>query len=84
MKYYMEYLTFEELNYLIDEYKIPHNVKLQSDSGWEGDETDMCGIYYNQKENTIIFTQYFSDYETRYTEKNGWIKLMKKFDKEVK
>lgn len=80
----MEYLTFEELNYLIDEYKIPHNVKLQSNSGWECGETDICGIYYNQKENTIIFTQNFSDFENNYVEENGWIKLINKFDKEMK
>jgi hypothetical protein len=69
------YLTFEELTYLINKYKIPHNVRLQSDSGWECNATDMCGIYYNKKENIIVFTQKF-DVIDIYTKKDGWIKLI--------
>jgi hypothetical protein len=70
------YLTFEELTYLINKYKIPHNVRLQSDSGWECNETDMCGIYYNKEKNIIIFTQTFDKFEREYTEENGWTKLI--------
>ena len=71
----MENLTFEELNNIIEKYNIPKNVVLMSDSEWECDPTDMLGIYYNEKENIIMFTQYFSDSETYYTDKNGWKKL---------
>lgn len=56
-------MTFEKLQALIEKHNIPSNVKLLSDSGWECDETEMDGVYYNEKENHIIFTQEFSDYE---------------------
>ena len=58
-----EIMTFEKLNNLINKYNIPKNVHLLSDSGWECDETEMCGVYYNKKQNIIIFTQYISEYE---------------------
>lgn len=50
-------MTFEKLKELIEKYNIPNNVKLLSDSGWELSETEMDGIFYNQKENHIVFTQ---------------------------
>ena len=57
-------MTFEKLKELIEKHNIPSNVKLLSDSGWECNETDMNGVFYNEKENHIIFTQsYQEDYE---------------------
>ena len=56
-------MTFEKLKELIEKYNIPSNVKLLSDSGWECDETEMDGVFYNEEENHIIFTQEFSEYE---------------------
>lgn len=50
-------MTFQRLYKIIEANNIPHNVKLLSDSGWECDPTDMNGIFYNEKENIIIFTQ---------------------------
>jgi hypothetical protein len=70
------YLTFEELTYLINKYKIPHNVRLLSDSGWECSATDMCGVYYNKQRNIIVFTQEFNEFEKNYTQEYGWIKLI--------
>lgn len=52
-------MTFEKLKELIEKYKIPSSVTLLSDSGWECDETEMDGVFYNKKENHIIFTQDF-------------------------
>ena len=57
-----EIMTFEKLSKLIDKYNIPKNVHLLSDSGWECDETEMCGVYYNEKENKIVFTQSINEY----------------------
>ena len=68
-------MTFNELNNLIKKYNIPSNVILQSDSGWECDETDMDGIYYNKTKNIIVFTQDFSKYESKYIIENGWEEL---------
>lgn len=51
------YLTFEKLSNIIEKYNIPKNVHLMSDSGWECNATEMNGILYNEKENTIVFKQ---------------------------
>lgn len=50
-------MTFELLNKIIDKYNIPHNVHFMSDSEWECNATEMNGIWYNRKENILIFTQ---------------------------
>lgn len=50
-------MTFELLNKIIEENNIPQDVHLMSDSGWEYDETEINGVYYNRKENVLIFTQ---------------------------
>lgn len=62
-------MTFEKLKKLIEKYHIPSNVKLLSDSGWECDTTEMNGVYYNEKENHIIFTQESSIYNINYENK---------------
>lgn len=51
-------MTFEKLNELIQTHHIPSDVTLMSDSGWECDATHMDGVYYNEEENVIVFTQY--------------------------
>lgn len=80
-----EIMTFEKLNNLIDKYNIPKNVHLLSDSGWECCETEMCGVYYNKKQNIIIFTQKHSEYE-KYDKRNknyiGGFIAVKDSDKE--
>ncbi len=50
-------MTMEILEQVIKENNIPHNVHFMSDSGWECDPTEMDGIFYNRKSNTIVFTQ---------------------------
>lgn len=64
-----EIMTFERLNNLINKYNIPKDVHLLSDSGWECWETEMSGVYYNKKQNVIIFTQEISENE-RYDKRN--------------
>lgn len=64
-------MTFEKLNNLIDKYNIPKDVHLLSDSGWECCETEMCGVYYNEKENVIIFTPEISEFE-KYDKRNKY------------
>ena len=63
-------MTFEKLKELIEKHNIPTDVKLLSDSGWECNETDMDGVYYNEKENHIIFTQEFDEYNNYYDNKD--------------
>ena len=56
-------MTFEQLSNIIAENNIPHDVELQSDSGWECCETDMDGIYYDEQNKRLIFTQSGNVYE---------------------
>lgn len=66
-------MTLERLIDLCKKYNISNNVILQSDSGWECSETDMDGVYYNKKENKIIFTQKIDKYDYYYEHKEeGW------------
>lgn len=55
-------MTFEILEGIIKKHNIPKDVQLLSDSGWECDETEMNGVFYNAEENHIIFTQYSNEY----------------------
>ena len=64
-------MTFDMLEKIIKENNIPSNVKLQSDSSWECGPTEMDGVYYNKKENTITFTQEGSVYDTEYYNTEG-------------
>lgn len=64
-------MTFDKLKELIEKYNIPGNVTLLSDSGWEVEETDMDGVFYNEAENHIIFTQEFSEFE-KYTNRKNY------------
>lgn len=67
-------MTLKELNNLCFKYNINDNVILNSDSGWECCATEMDGVYYNKKENIIVFTQKFSEFE-EYYENKDWIEL---------
>lgn len=51
-------MTFAQLNKLIEIHHIPSDVTLMSDSGWECDATPMDGVYYDEEDNVIVFTQY--------------------------
>lgn len=73
-------MTFAELNKIIEENHIPHDVKLMSDSGWECSATDMNGVYYNRERNEIVFTQRTMkcDYDGNIVDapyKNGYVAL---------
>ena len=67
-------MTFEKLKELIEKYNIPSNVKLLSDSGWECDETEMDGVFYNEIENHIVFTQEF-EFGGKYLRNEDYIML---------
>ena len=58
-------MTFKFLQKLIKDNNIPEDVKLLSDSGWECFETEMNGVWYSEKDNTIVFTQ-GTDYDGDY------------------
>lgn len=77
-----KFMTFEYLSEFIQQYNIPHNVRLMSDSGWECDATDMNGILYNEKENIIVFTETSDDRSegADYRKSNGWELLSKKWE----
>ena len=71
-------MTKGKLIKIFADYNIPDDAVLMSDSGWECNETEMDGVYYSPEENTVIFTQHFSEYERDYTEEHGFIKLISK------
>lgn len=43
-----------------------------SDSGWDCFETDTDGVWYNEEEKEIVFTQDGDKYEKNYFGKPGW------------
>ena len=65
-------MTAGELFNIFRQNNIPNDALLMSDSGWEGSATDMDGVYYNKSENTVVFTQEISKYDSYY-ESNEWI-----------
>lgn len=70
-------MTFKKLTKIIIDNNISEDVELQSDSGWECGETDMDGVYYNKKENLIIFTQEENEYQS-YSRDKDFVGLNKK------
>ena len=62
-------MTYNLLSEIMNQYNIPGNVHFMSDSGWECDATEMNGIYYNRKTNTIVFTQV---YAKKYSDSDEW------------
>lgn len=67
-------MTVKELNRILTANNIPEDATLMSDSGWECCASDMDGVYYNSKENIIVFTQYFSEF-CKYENNAEWIKV---------
>ena len=53
-------MTLCELKQICEECNIPDDAILMSDSGWECSATDMNGVYYNAKTNTVVFTEHIS------------------------
>ena len=67
-------MTVKELKQILTINNIPEDARLMSDSGWECCATDMDGVYYNPKENIVVFTQHFSEFE-KYEEKADWVRV---------
>lgn len=65
-------MTIGEFSKLIKDNNIPEDVTMLSDSGWECSATDMDGIYYNEEEQEIVFTQNGNKYERKYYNKPEW------------
>lgn len=53
----LKLMTIQLLCQIIEENKIPKDVHIMSDSGWECGSTEMDGLFYHRKSNTIVFTQ---------------------------
>lgn len=75
-------MTFKRLEELIIKNNIPKDVKLMSDSGWECCETEMNGVYYNQNDNCIIFTQTCDKY-CEYEKLKNWKRLSNRFERKL-
>ena len=74
-------MTFDILQKIIKENNIPSNVHLTSDSGWECDATEMNGVYYNEAENEIVFTQNGNKYDHPYHDSEEWKNIYSADDK---
>ena len=61
-------MTLCALKQICEKHNIPDDVTLMSDSGWECDSTHMDGVYYNEKDNVIVFTQYPTSYDYYFKE----------------
>ena len=72
-------MTVKELKQILTTNNIPEDARLMSDSGWECCATDMDGVYYNPKENIVVFTQE-EDYSD-YCKKPEWVRVEVKDDK---
>lgn len=70
-------MTIGEFKKIIKKFNIPEDVTMLSDSGWECSETDMDGIWYNEEEKEIIFTQTGKEYDY-YFGKPEWVLLHSK------
>lgn len=68
-------MTIEKFKKIIEKFNIPEDVTMLSDSGWECSETDMDGIWYNEEEKEIVFTQKGNEYDRYYFNKPEWILL---------
>lgn len=65
-------MTFATLKKIIADNDIPDDVHFMSDSGWECSATDMDGVYYNKRENTIVFTQEEQPDYDYYSQSDEW------------
>ena len=65
-------MTIGEFKKIIQKNNIPEDVTMLSDSGWECSETDMDGVWYNEEEKDIVFTQNGDEYESDYFGKPEW------------
>ena len=75
-------MTVKELKQILTTNNIPEDARLMSDSGWECCATDMDGVYYNPKENIVVFDQSYK--YSDYNDKPEWIKIEAKSEEEVK
>lgn len=68
-------MTIEKFKKIIEEFHIPEDVTMLSDSGWECSETDMDGIWYSEVKKEIVFTQVGDKYDKQYFDKPEWVLL---------
>lgn len=68
-------MKLKELYEIMKRNNIPEDVRLQSDSGWECSETDIGIIYYNKKQNRLVFLQKEEWQVYNYNEDKNWEKL---------
>lgn len=66
-------MTIAKLNRILRENNIPEDATLMSDSGWECCASDMDGVYYRFEDNTVVFTQDYSN--SFYNKRPDWVKL---------
>ena len=66
-------MTVKKFLEIVKENNIPEDVLMLSDSGWECCATVMDGIWYNKKDNQLVFTQceYLSN--RYYKEDDNWV-----------
>ena len=63
-------MTYQKLRTIIEHHKIPENVRLMSDSGWECGATEMDGVYYHRAKNVLVFTQ--NEQYNKYNNDTEW------------
>ena len=67
-------MNYGTLKKIFKKHNIPDDARLMSDSRWECDATDMNGVFYNETENIVVFTQQSKSWDCFYTT-NEWKSL---------
>ena len=65
-------MTIKDFYKIVQDNNIPDDVTMESDSGWQCCESDMDGVYYNEEEKRIIFTQNGDLFESHWYGQEGW------------
>lgn len=67
-------MTLFDLLETLNRNNIPQDAKIMSDSGWECSVTDVNGLYYNAKQNTVVLVQFVAE-NSKYLKKKDWVAL---------
>ena len=67
-------MTLFDLLETLNRNNVPQDAKIMSDSGWECSATNVNGLYYNAKQNTVVLVQFVAE-NSKYLKKKGWVEL---------
>ena len=69
-------MTIGMLNRIIENFHLPPDTEIQTDSGWECDPTEVDMVYYNSKTKVLMLTRRCGNCKA-YEEDSDWKLLLK-------